>query len=104
MEKSDVYSLPNFGRITALLEQCLDRLVDLHSIHAILDLAQREFLSVFHRLPKFALSFAGATTHNGPGHVAPIAGLCVARKNIENDQRVRVKRTVTALVRIAALV
>src|SRR5437660_927788 len=37
-------------------------------------------------------------------HVAPITGLRVAREDVENDQRVRVKRTMTAFVRIARLI
>src|SRR6202023_1782484 len=104
VKESDVYSFPDFGRITALVEQRLDRLVDLHSIHAIFDFAQREFLAVLYGLPKFALRLARAPAHNCPRHVAPIASLRVARENIEYDQRVRIQRTEATLVWIACLV
>src|SRR5207302_6158960 len=86
VEKSDVLTLSHFGRIAALLEQRLDRLVNFHSIDAVLDFTKRKLLSVFDRLPKFALCFAGAPAHNRPRHIAPITASRVARKNIENDQ------------------
>ena len=42
-----------------------------------------------HRLPQPPLRLAGASAHHGACHVAEIPALRVARKNIENDQRVR---------------
>src|SRR5438132_6606906 len=93
MEKSNVPAFPNFRRITALLEKRLDRLVNFHSIHARFDLSQREFLSVFDGFPKLALRGAGTSPNNCPRHVAPITGLRIAWKNIEDDQRIGVKRT-----------
>ena len=50
------------------------------------------------------MRFARAAAHNRSRQVAAVTGLRVARKNIENDQRVRVKRTEPALVRIARLI
>src|SRR5579864_2230453 len=104
MEKSDVHAIPDFGRIASLFEQRLDGLVNRHSIDAVFDFTQRQFLPILHRLPKFALGLAGLSANNGSGHVAPITGLRVAWKNIENDQRVRVKQTVSTFVWIARLI
>src|SRR5438876_5720321 len=103
VKKSDVLSPPHFGRKTALAKQILDRLMNRHSIHARPDFFQRECLTGFDRLPKFSLCFAGASSQNRARHIAEVSGFGVARENIENDQRVGVKRAKTALVRIACL-
>src|ERR1700747_1399975 len=86
VEKTNVLPVSNFGRIPTFLEQRLDRLVDLHSIHARLDLAQGELLPFLYCFPKFPLRVTRATTHDRPRHVAPITGLRVSWKNIEDNQ------------------
>src|SRR5437016_3658791 len=97
VEKSHVLSFSNFSRVAALFEKRLDRLVNYHSVDPGFDFAKREFLSVFDGLPEFALRIARASSNNRARHVAPITALGIARKNIENDQRVREKRTRAAL-------
>src|ERR1041384_820258 len=104
VEKSNILAVANFSRITALFEQGLDRLVDFHSVDAFLDFAERELLSFQNGLPKFALRVARFSSHHRSRHVAPVTRLCVARKNIEDDQRVREERTMPALVRIGRLI
>ena len=104
VKKSDVLAFADFGRIAALLEKRLDSFVNFHSVDPGSDFAKRELLPLFHRFPKFALRIVRSSADNSPRHIAPVAGLGVARKNIENDQRVRGKRTEAALVRIAGLI
>ena len=51
-----------------------------------------------------ALRITRATTNNRSRHISPITAAWIARENIENDERVRVKRTGAALVWIARLI
>src|SRR4030095_8801454 len=89
---------------TALGEKFLDRLVNRHSIDSRLDSLQSQRLTGFHRLPKLSLGLGGASAQNRSGHVAKISGLRIARKNIEDNQRVCVKRPVASFMRITRLV
>ena len=104
VEKSDILSFPDLGRISAVLEKLLDRLVNFHSVDAGFDFSKCESLSLFHSFPKFALCLACSSAHNCPRQIAPITGLGVAREDIEDDQRVRVERTESALMRITSLI
>src|SRR5947199_80973 len=54
--------------------------------------------------PHLPLLFAGPTAYHCSRHVAPVAGLGVARKNIENDQRTCLERTDAAFMRLARLI
>src|SRR6266478_2174719 len=104
MEESNSPPFAHLRRKTALCEEFLNGLVNRHPVDSRLDLLQGKPLPGFHRFPKFSLRLARSATQNGARHVAEIAGLRVARKNIENNQRVGVERTKAALVRIAGLV
>src|SRR5467141_475603 len=104
VKKSDSSALANFSRETPAGEKFLDRLVNRHSIHASFDSLQGQCLPSFHRFPKFSLRVARASAQNGAGHVAKISGLRVARENIQNNQRIRVKRSESALMWIAGLI
>src|ERR1700730_12787099 len=104
MKKSDLAALSHFGGIAALREKFLDCVVNFHPIHARLDSFQSQRLSGFHCLPKFSLRVARPSAHNCQSDVAKIAGPHVARENIENDQRTRVKRPIAAFMWVACLI
>ena len=104
VKKSDLAAVSHFGRIAALREKFLDRFVNFHPIHTRLDSFQGQRLSGFHCLPKFSLPIARPSAHNRPSDVAKISRSHVARENIENDQRTRVKRAGAAFMRIACLI
>src|SRR4029077_16698529 len=88
---------------TAFSEKFLDRLVNRHPIDSGPNSLQRERLTGFYCFPKLTLAFAHASAQHRPGHVAEISGLRVAWKNIEDNQRIGVKRTVAPLMRSARL-
>src|SRR6185369_3352864 len=104
MEKSNSPAFANLRRKTTVCEELLNCLVNRHPIHARLDLFQSQRLPSLHRVPKLALRLARAPPQDGASHVAKIAGLRVARKNIENDERVRIESTRSALMRITRLI
>jgi hypothetical protein len=78
--------------------------VNAHSVHPGFDPLQGQRLPSLDRFPKLALLLAGAAAHHRSCHVAPVAGLSVARKNIENDQAIGAKRAEPAFVWIAGLI
>src|SRR5439155_20859202 len=104
MKETNAPAFANLRRETALCEEILDCLVNCHSVHSRFDFSQSERLSGFHRFPNLSLRIARSPAKNGARHVAEISGLRVARENIQDNQRVRVKRTEAALMRIAGLV
>src|SRR5213080_1194324 len=104
VKESNAPALANLRWKTTLAEELLNCLVNCHSIHSRFDLFQSERLPGFYCFPKLSLRIARAPAENGPRHVAEISGLRVARENIQDNQRVRVKRTEAALMRIAGLV
>src|SRR5438445_13604596 len=104
MKESDAPAFANPSRKTAPGEKFLDRLMNRHPIDASFDLFQSQGLPSFHRFPKFSLRVARASAQNRAGHVAEISCLPVARENIQDNQLIRVKRSVAALVRVAGLV
>src|SRR3979490_754033 len=86
VEESDAPASAHSGLKTAFGEKFLDRLVNRHPIDSCLDSLQRERLTGFYRFPELTLSFARASAHHRPGHVAKISGLRVAWKDIEDNQ------------------
>src|SRR6266699_78862 len=104
MEESNSPPFAHLRRKTALCEEFLNSLVNRHSIDSRLDFLQSKPLPGFHRFPKFSLRIDCSPTQKLASHVTEIACLRVARKNIENNQRVGMERTKAALVRIAGLV
>src|SRR5438132_7616468 len=104
VKESDAPTSAHFSWKTALGEKFLNRPVNRHPIDSCLDSLQSKRLTGLHGIPKLSLSFARASAQNRARHVAKISRLRVARKNIEDNQRVRVKRTVTPLMGITRLV
>src|SRR5207247_5497648 len=104
VKESNAPALANLRWKATLGEELLNCLVNCHSIHSRFDLFQSEGLPGFYCFPKLSLGIARAPAENGPRHVAKIARFRVARENIQDNQRVRVKRTKAALMRITGLV
>src|SRR5438094_6015425 len=104
MKESDASAFANPGRKTAPGEKFMNRLMDRHPVHTGFDPFQSQRLSGFHRVPKLALRVAGSSAQNRAGHVAEISCLRVARENIQDNERIGVKRSVAALMRVARLV
>src|SRR5881398_24139 len=104
MKEANAPALANLRRKTTLGEEFLNCLLNCHSIHSRFDLFQSERLPGFYCFPKLSLRIARAPAENAARHVAKIARFRVARENIQDNQRVRVKRTKAALMRITGLV
>src|SRR5262245_62146554 len=83
---------------TALVEEFLDCFVNRHPIDARFDSLQSKRLTGFHRFPKLALGFARPSSQDRSCHIAEISGLCIAWKNIEDNQRIGVTRFVAAIM------
>jgi hypothetical protein len=98
VEKPDLPATPNFRRKTTVGEKLLHLVVQLQSIHARLHFLQRQRLALAHCIPEPALRFTRASPHDRPRHVAEVAALRVARKDVENDERIRFQRPEPALV------
>src|ERR1700745_1250451 len=86
VEESDASPSAHFSRKTAFSEKFLDCLVNRHPIDSRPDFFQSKRLTGFRGLPKLSLRFARAAAQKGPGHVAKISSLRVARKDIEDNQ------------------
>src|SRR5262245_17651614 len=104
VEEADPSAFANFSRKTVFREKFLDCRVNRHPVDPCLDSLQSERLASFHRLPKLTLRIAGPSAQNRSGHVTKIPCLRISRKNIEDNQRIGVKRTVTPLMRVTGLV
>src|SRR5262249_10859453 len=104
MKKSNASASAHFSRETAFGEQVLNCRVDRHSIDSGPDPFQSERLTGLNGIPKLTLSVARPSTQDRPGHIAKISGLRVTRENIEDNQRICVKRTVAPFVRITRLI
>src|SRR5258707_15438842 len=103
VKESDPSAFAHFSRKTVFGEKFLDCLVNRHPVDPCLDFLQSERLASFHGLPKLTLRLACPSAQNRSGHVTKISGLRVTRKNIEDNQRVGVERTVAPLMRITGL-
>src|SRR5216117_1034688 len=104
MKESNSPAFAHLRRKTTLCKEFLNCFMNRHPIDSRLDLLQSKRLPGFHRFPKSSLRLARTPAQHGASHVTEVPGLRVARKNVKNDQRVRVERTKAALVRIAPLI
>src|SRR5439155_12431472 len=104
VKESDAPPSAHLSQKTAFSKKFLDCLVNGHPIDSCLDSFQSERLTGLHCLPKLPLRLARASAQNRSSHIAKISGLRIAWKNIEDNQRVCVKRTVAPLMRITCLV
>src|SRR5439155_15929095 len=104
VKESDAPPSAHLSRKTAFSKKFLDCLVNGHPIDSCLDSFQSERLTGLHCLPELPLRLARASAQNRSSHIAKISGLRIAWKNIEDNQRVCVKRTVAPFMRITCLV
>src|SRR5215470_7116991 len=89
---------------SARFEKVENLLVDLVSVDAISNKVEADFLSRLDGGVNFLEALRGASPHNGPAEVAEVTGFLRARKDVEDDGRVRFNRTGTLVMRINALV
>src|SRR5205085_375344 len=99
VEKPNLPAVANFRRETAIGKELLYLVVQFKAVHAWLHFLQRELLPFPHRLPESSLRFTRAAAHHRPRHVAEVTALRVARKDVENNQRIRLQRPGSSLVR-----
>src|SRR5437762_6761489 len=97
VKKSNLAPIADFRRKTSIGEKLLHLVVHLQAIHPCLHFSQRERLPGAHRLPKSALFFTRPPAHDRPRHIAEVTCLCIARKDIEDDERIRFQWTKPAL-------
>src|SRR5438132_5911454 len=104
VKESNTAPFAYFSWKASLGEQILDRLVDSGAVRAILDPLQRQLLPRLHCLPELALRFASAPANHRPSEIAKVAGFRIARKHIENDERISLEGAGAALMWITCLI
>src|SRR5262249_3013761 len=104
VKESHAPTFAYFSRKTALTEKFLNCFVNRHPIDARLDFLQGKRLTPFHRLQSLALGFGGASPKDRSRNIAEVSALRIAWKNIEDNQRISVKRPAAAVMRVTRLV
>src|SRR6186713_2795718 len=104
VKETDLPSVTHLRGEPLIGEELLDLVVQRQAVDARLHFLQRHRLPVAHCLPQTPLGITRAPSHNSARHVAEIAALRVTRKDIEDNQRIRVERTGPAFVRITSLI
>src|SRR5205814_4270547 len=91
VKESNPAPFAHFSWKASFCEQILDGLVDRRAVGAVLDPPQRHLLPCLDRLPQLPLRIAGSPPHHRPGEITKVSGFCVAREDVENDQRIRLQ-------------
>ena len=103
VEKTDIASLLDFGGVAFQFKEIPDLILEFFPFHPRGHGFESAFLSIEHGIPEAVLGLAGFAAHDGPGHVAEVSRLRIAREDIQDDQGMGLERAVSALMRIACL-